>query len=102
MPISYETAIANLTNGNVTEAVIMSYTIPLGSIAWLLLIFATMMATYIKTQSTGLSALVGMLSISALQGYTTYFGTPILNDGMFFIIIVLGLAVLLFNFWKSR
>jgi len=102
LPLDYTQAFGNLTAGNLSEAVTMTYTTPLGVYAWILAIFAVIVITYVKTQSAGMSVLTGLLSLSVIQSTASFFGTPILNDKMFFIIIVLGIAVMLVSFWKSH
>ena len=95
-PISYAAAYQNLTSGNLTGAAVLTYTTPLGAYAWFLVIFATMMITYIKTQSTGLTVFVGLILLTAAQ---TFIG--IVGDSLFYTLIVLGLAILMFKLWKG-
>ncbi len=98
MVLNYSSAYANLTdvNGSLVQAAVNTYTIPLGAWAWFLVIFATMMVVYIKTQSTGLMIFVGLIFFSLAQVFVGLVGQT-----TFYTIIVIGLAILLFRFWKG-
>lgn len=96
--LNYSSAWGNLTdlNGSITQAVINTYTIPLGSWIWFLAIFSTVMIVYIKTQSTGMAVFVGLLFFALAQSFVGLVGNSI-----FVIILILGLTFLLFRLWKG-
>jgi hypothetical protein len=97
--LNYSSALNNLTdaNGSLAQAAVNTYTTSLGPWAWFFVIFATMMAVYIKTQSTGLAVFVGLLFFSAAQLFVGLVGNT-----TFYVLIVLGLALLLFHFWRGQ
>jgi len=93
-PISYSAATQNLTSGNLSGVATLAYTTPLGQYAWFLAIFATMIVVYIKTQSVGLTVFIGLLFFTVAQ---TMVG--ITGDSVFYTMIVIGVAILLFQVW---
>jgi hypothetical protein len=83
-------------SGNFTSASVQAYTLPLGAWAWFIAIFITMIAVYIKTQSTGATIIIGLLFLTLAQ---TFIG--VVGSTLFYTLIVLGLAILLFKLWRG-
>lgn len=96
MAFNYSSALELMQNGNMTDAVLATYTTPLGPYAWWLVLFATLLITYVKTQSTGLTTMIGMI---LLFGMKTYLGA--VGDGMFWTLLVLGATILFVQFWRK-
>lgn len=90
----------NLTNhlmdGNVTTAAVGTYSVALGAWAWFLAIFITMVAVYIKSQSTGTALIIGLLFFTVAQVFVGVVGNTV-----FYTLIVIGLAILLFKWWRG-
>lgn len=96
MTLDYTPAIGNLTNGNITSAIVQTFTIPLGNYVWFLAIFVTLMLVYIKTQSVGVTVIIGVLFVTFAHSYL-----GIVGDSMFYVFMVVCVMVLLFKFWKG-
>jgi hypothetical protein len=85
-----------LMNGSITQAAVGTYTVAIGAWAWFLAIFITMIAVYIKSQSTGTALIIGLLFFTVAQ---TFIG--IVGNTVFYTLIVIGLAILLFKWWRG-
>lgn len=96
-PINYASALGNLSSGNLTGATTLAYTLGLGVYAWFIVMFGTMAVVYIKTQSAGLTVFIGMLWFSVLQ-----VTLGVVGDGIFYTLISLGLAFVLYQLWKGQ
>lgn len=96
MALDYTTAINNLTAGNFSGAIVSTYTIPLGAYAWFFLAFLTLLMTYIKTQSAGMTSMVALLWAIAAKQYLGPVG-----DTIFYAVIVVALAIVMFKLWKG-
>lgn len=95
MSINYTSAINLLNGGNTTQAVVATYTTPLGVYAWFLVTIATLIMVYIKTQSAGLTAMVGLVFLSAARFYL-----GIIGDGVFLTVMAFCIMIVIFRFWK--
>lgn len=96
MAFNYTPALELMQDGNITNAIISTYTTPLGAYAWWLVVLATLLITYIKTQSAGLTTMVGMVF---LFGAKIYLGA--IGDGMFWTLTILGGTILFVQFWRK-
>lgn len=96
MPLNYTPSFDLLTAGNATGAVISTYTIPLGPIAWFLVVATTIMLVYIKTQNVSLTAMVSMLWAFATRTYLGFLG-----DAAFALITVACIMIVLIQLWKG-
>lgn len=97
--LNYSSSWGNLSsvNGSLAQAAVNTYTTSLGPYAWFFAIFATMMITYIKTQNTGLAVFVGLIMFTAAQ---TFVG--LVGNTTFYVLMVLGLALLMYHFWRGQ
>lgn len=96
MALNYSSAYANLLDGNISQAVILTYYTPLGPYLWWLVILGTLLITYIKTQSTGITTMIGMILLFGLRFYLGAVG-----DFTFYILLTIGAAILMFQFWTK-
>lgn len=96
MVFNYSNAIANLTSGNITGAIVQTYTVSLGTYAWFLCAFATVMMMYIKTQNVGMTAITMMLWGIVAKAYLG--GT---GDVLFYVITALCITVVLVKLWRG-
>ena len=94
MALDYTAAFANLTAGNFSGAVRLTYETPLGNFAWIAVIFTTLAMVYIKTQNAGTTMIVGLMW---LFFYSTYIG--VVGNFLFWGIFALCLTVALVQFW---
>jgi len=96
--LNYSSTWANLSsvNGSISTAVLNTYTISLGAYAWFLVIFATMIVVYLRTQSSGLAIFVGVLFFALAQAFVGLVG-----QGIFVLLVILGIAIMLYRLWKG-
>lgn len=96
MTLNYTPAVQKFMAMNVTEAAVQVYTIPLGSFAWFLVIFATLIIVYIKTQSTALTSMIGILFLLFTKIYL-----GVIGDTLFYTLLVLSITIILYKVWKG-
>lgn len=92
----YDQAFQNLTSGNLTNAAVLTYTLPLGSFAWFFVIFVTLMVTYIKTQNFGITLILGVVMLAVLQT-----AVGLVGAGVFWAIIAISIAIILFRYTRG-
>lgn len=96
MALNYSAAYNPLLAGNITDAVIATYYTPLGPYLWWIVVFGTLLITYIKTQSAGITTMIGIVLLFGLRFYLGAVG-----DFTFYIMLTIGGAILMFQFWNK-
>lgn len=96
MVLNYTSAFQNLTSGNISNAVVQTYDVTLGSYAWFLGGFATALMIYVKTQNVGLVSLWMILWMAVARYWLNYVG-----DAFFFAIVLLGITITFYRVWRG-
>lgn len=96
MALDYGPALTQFHQGNLTGATLLTYTTPLGTFFYFIILFATIAMVYIKTQSVAITAMASILLYLAMRAYVMFVG-----ETVFFLTAVLCLTVLMFKLWKG-